>query len=98
MARTSLFLLVEFDGRGLTFADFTREHPGVTVDMLSEPVVEEGGERWHPSLVLVKGASAQDLDGLLARVGKVYEPPETLQRDSRTRTWVGRLSLRESAM
>jgi hypothetical protein len=101
MARTgtgSLFLVVEFDGAGLPFAEFTRDNPGTAVDMLSEPAVKEGRERWHPSLVMVRGAGREALERLLTRVRQAYEEPETLRKETRTGTWVGRLRLRESSM
>lgn len=98
MAEGSNFLVVEFSGDGLTLSDWTRDHPGTTVDLISEPVRTEGGDRLHPSLFLVKGASRAAILQLMERLDRVYGPLQTVSRDAGRGTWLGRMTVRESAM
>lgn len=98
MADGARFLVVEFSGEGLTLAEWTRDHPGTTVDLISEPVRKDGGERLHPSLVLVKGAHRSAVVQLMDRLDRLYGPVQTLRLDAPRGLWVGRILVRESAM
>jgi hypothetical protein len=91
------FVIVECPGQDLPLGSFTLRNPGATVDLISEPAVEEGGDRMHPSLVLVKGAPLPALDLLLRQLEKVYDHIETIERDELRGTWLGRMRIRESA-
>ena len=94
----SRFLVVEFPGDGLTLADWTRDHAGATVDLISEPVRSRGADRVHPSVVLVKGAGRAALVQLMDRLDRLYGPVETLRLEPARGQWLARLSVRESAM
>lgn len=91
------FVIAEFPLRDTPLSGFTASHPGCTIDLISEPVVEGGAERFHPSIVLVKGAAPPELADLLSRLAQVYDHVETIERDDLARTWLGRMRLRESA-
>lgn len=91
-----LFVIAEFPMRDTPLASFTAAHAGCTIDLISEPVVAEGAERYHPSIVLVKGAPPKELTALLKRLSKVYDHVETLDRNDVEGTWLGRMRLRES--
>jgi hypothetical protein len=90
------FVVAEYPQGDTPLAGATARFPGCTVDLLSQPFVEERGERLHPSVVLVKGLPAPDLSALLARLAKVYDSLETVERDDVRQVWLGRMRLKES--
>lgn len=92
------FLVVEFSGEGLMLAEWTRDHPGTSVDLISEAVRVKDGERLHPSLVLVRGAHRAALVQLLDRLDRLYGPLQTLRLDAMRGEWLGRMAVRESSM
>lgn len=94
----SRFLVVEFPGDGLTLAKWTRENPGATVDLISEPVRAKGPEREHPTVFLVKGAPRAALVQLMERLDRLYGPIETLRLEAARGQWLGRMAVRESAL
>jgi hypothetical protein len=91
------FVIVECPAEDLPLASFTLRNPGTTIDLISEPAVEEGGDRLHPSLVLIKGAPPAALALLLKQLGKVYDQVEAIERDDLRHLWLGRMRIRESA-
>lgn len=94
----SRFLVVEFSGEGITLAEWTRDHPGTTVDVISEPVRIVGKERLHPSLFLVKGADRAALVQCMERVDRVHGPVESVRLDALQGQWLGRMVVRESQL
>lgn len=97
VAEAPLFVIVEFPVRDTPLASFTASHAGCTIDLISEPVVIEGPDRFHPSIVLIKGSPPTDLTRLLDRLAKVYDHIETIERNDLQSSWLGRMRLRESA-
>jgi hypothetical protein len=93
-----LFLVVEFTGEGIAFAEFTRSHPGCTVDVISEPVVHEGAQRVHPSLFLVRRAPPGTLNGLDAQLTRLHGSVETVRRNDLIGMWLGRTRIREAGL
>lgn len=91
------FVIVEIPAEDLPLASFTLRNPGTTVDLISEPPVDEGGDRIHPSIVLVRNAAPEALTLLLRQLAKVYDHIEPIERDDLRRIWVGRMRLHESA-
>lgn len=91
------FVIAEVPADDLPLASFTLRNPGATIDLISEPVVEEGGERLHPSVVLVKGAPPAATALLVKQLAKVYDHVEAIERDDLRGTWLGRMRIRESA-
>lgn len=91
-----LFVVAEYPQADTPLGAATARFPGSTVDVLAQPVVEVGGERLHPSVVLIKGLPAAELTTLLARLAKVYDSLETVERDDLRQVWLGRMRLRES--
>ena len=89
-------MVAEYPQGDTPLAGATARFPGCTVDLISQPLVEEGGERLHPSVVLIKGMPPQDLSALVARLAKVYDHVETVERDDLRQSWLGRMRLRES--
>ncbi len=98
MGEGSKFLVIEFDGSGLTLGEWTRGNPGTTVDLISEPVRSDGAERVHPSLFLVKGASRAALVQLMDRLDRLYGPIQTVSMEAARGQWLGRMAIKESAM
>ena len=98
MPEGSRFLVIEFEGDGLTLAEWTRDHPGTTVDLISEPVRAVGADRVHPTLFLIKGAKRAALVQLMDRLDRLFGPIDTLRMEPQRGQWMGRMQLRESAM
>lgn len=98
MREGSRFLVLEFPGIGLTLAEWTRDYPGATVDMISEPVRAKGPDAVHPTLFLVKGAPRAALVQLMDRLDRLYGPIETLRMEPHTGQWLGRMQVPESSM
>lgn len=92
------FLVVEFSGEGLTLAEWTRDNPGTSVDLISEPVRAEGNEHLHPSLILVKGAGRAALVQLMDKLDRLYGPVNTLRLEAVRAQWLARIQVRESQM
>ena len=92
------FVIVEFPLADTPLASATAKVPGCRIDVIAEPVVGEGGEKWHAAVVLIKGLPGPELTQLLVRLGKVYERIETIERDDLQGSWLGRMRMRESAM
>ena len=92
-----LFVIVEMTADDMPLSSFTLRNPGTAVDIISEPVAVEGDDRYHPSLVMVKGAPADALNVLLRQLGRVYDHIEAIERDDLRRLWLGRMRLHESA-
>jgi hypothetical protein len=90
------FVIVEVPFAEAPLTKFTAEHPGCTIDLISEPSVAVDGDVLHLSVVLIKGAPPEELSALLRRVGRVYDQVETLERDDLQGTWLGRMRLRDS--
>lgn len=95
---TQPFLVVEFDGADLTLAAWTREHAGTTVDLISETVRLEGGERLHPTLFLVKGAPRAALAQAMDRLDRLFGPLETVRMEPARGLWLARMLVRESTL
>lgn len=92
------FVIAECPAGDTPLAGFTARNPGCSIDLISEPAVDEPGRgRVHPTLALVRGAEPRALDGLLARLAKVYDRIEPIERDDARRSWLGRMRLREAA-
>jgi hypothetical protein len=98
MATSGRFLVVEFSAAGLAFGDWTRNHEGTTVDIISEPVKDVGGERLHPSLFLVKGASRPALLQIMELLDRVHGPVESVRLDVLRGQWLGRMTVKESQL
>lgn len=98
MPESSRFLVVEFTGDGLTLAEWTRDHPGTTVDLISEPVQRQGNEAMHPSLILVKGVNRAALVQLMDRLDRLYGPVNTISMEAARGRWLARIQVRESQM
>lgn len=98
MPEGTRFLVIEFAGDGLTLAEWTRAHPGTTVDLISDPARAVGGDRVHPTLFLVKGANRAALVQLMDRLDRLYGPIDTLRVEPQRGQWMGRMQVRESAM
>jgi hypothetical protein len=96
--RESTFLVVEFDGAGGQVAEFTRRHPGATVDVIQEPGVREGDDTVLPTLALVRNASPIALRDWEESVGRAYQVVSVLRREDRVGRWTGRLRIRQSAI
>lgn len=98
MREGTQFLVLEFPGDGLTMADWARDNPGATIDMISEPVRTKEKDPVHPTLFLVKGAPRAALVQLMDRMDRLYGPLETLRMDPTRGQWLARMQVRESAM
>lgn len=92
------FLIVEFSGEGITLAEWTRDHPGTTVDVISEPVRREGKDNLHPSLFMVKGADRASLVQVMERLDRVHGPIQSLRVDPVRGQWLGRMTIKESQL
>lgn len=93
----SPFLIVEFPQSDTPLAAFTLHVPGATVDLISEPTVLQGDDLIHPSVVLIRGAPAADVDALLKRMAILWDI-ETIERDESKRSWMGRMRIKDSIM
>lgn len=91
------FVIVEFPTPDTPLSSFTFRNPGSTIDLIMEPVVEEGGRRLHQSTVLVKGADGKAIDLLLRQLAKVYDHIETIERGASGQSWLGRMRIEEKA-
>lgn len=98
MREGTRFLVLEFGGEGLTLAEWTRDYPGATVDLISEPVRSKETDPIHPTLFLVKGAPRAALVQLMDRMDRLYGPLETLRMDAARGQWLARMQVKESAM
>lgn len=98
MPEGTRFVVVEFSGEGLTLAEWTRDNPGTSVDLISEPVRPEGNELLHPSLILVKGAGRAGLVQLMDKLDRLYGPVNTLRMEAIRGQWLARIQVRESQM
>jgi hypothetical protein len=94
----SRFLVVEFFAPNLPLTGFTARYPGATIDMMSEVVAEHDGRRWHPSVVLVKGASPMAVRELAATVKEIYGPVRTLEEDPFKGLWLFRTEIPEDKL
>lgn len=94
----SLFLVVEFAAPNLLLTGFTAKYPGSTIDMMSEPVVERDGRKWHPTVMFVKGAPPQALNELSKAVEETYGKPRTLEQDGFRQTWLARFEIPEDKL
>jgi hypothetical protein len=90
------FVIVEYPQPDTPLASFTLAHPGSTIDLIAEPALPEGDDLVHPSVVLIKGAPAADIDALLKRGSRFYEV-EPIERDGAHRSWLGRMRIRASS-
>lgn len=83
-------------------AEWTRDHPGATIDMISEPARSkdkaEARDRVHPTLVLVKRAPRAALVQLMDGLDRLYGPIETLRMDPQQGTWLARIQFSEASM
>lgn len=87
------FLVVEFDGQGLPFADWTHARPGVSFDMILEPIRERDGDLQIPGIALVRGldpTTSQHLGWLLDRY---YAPWSTIRKDLARGVWLVRVTI-----
>ncbi|MEA3137733.1 MAG: hypothetical protein QOC71_2014 [Thermoplasmata archaeon] len=89
------FVVVEYPQADTPLAAFTLNVPGSTVDLISEPAVVTGDDLVHPSVALIRGAPAADVDALLRRLARSYDV-ETLERNDGARSWMGRMRIRAS--
>lgn len=92
------FIVVEFDGSGLPFVEWTRLHPNVQIDMIMEPTQGTGLDAQSPALALVRGmdaAAVQELDDVLTRF---YKPHTTTRREGRRGEWLGRVTVHSRNM
>lgn len=90
------FVVVEYPQPDTPLGSFTLHHPGSTIDLISEPAVVQGEDLVHPSVVLIKGAAAADVEALVARLGRLHEI-ERIERDASGR-WLGRMRIRASTI
>lgn len=91
------FVIVEFPANDTPLASFTLRNPGSTIDLILEPVVEEGGRRLHQSVVLIKGADGAAVNRFLKQLAKVYDHIEPIERNDLRGVWLGRMRLDEDA-
>lgn len=91
------FIIVECPASDAPLAGFTARNAGTSIDLISEPPVDDGHGRVHPSLVFVRGADPVALTALLDELAAVYDRIEPIERDDLRRTWLGRMRLREAA-
>ena len=89
------FLVVEYPQEDTPLASFTANVPGTSVDLISEPPVEQGDELVHPSVVLIRGAPKAQLDALLQRLAGFYSI-QTIERNDQASAWTGRMRIKES--
>lgn len=98
MPQAARILIVEFPGTGLAGTDFTRQHPGVTIDTIGESAIEKPDGTYLPMLLMLRGATPQAMGAFLERMTKAYGKFVTLRRDVRTGVWIGRGTIKESDM
>jgi hypothetical protein len=98
MTQDNRFLVVEFSGEGITMAEWTRDYPGATADIISEPPKKVGKENVHPSLFLLKFGERAALVQAMERLDRVHGPIETLNLDVLRGQWLGRMTVRESQL
>jgi len=91
------FLVVEFPGEDLVFAQVTRDHPSCRVELLLEPV-EEKGSMNYSCVFLVKGLHEAGVDRLEKELKKRFATPKTLRRDVILQTWMGRVRIPRSKL
>ena len=91
------FLIVEYPQQDTPLAAFTLHVPGATVDLISEPPVLQGDDLVHPSVVLIRGAPAADVNALLKRLAILWDI-ETIERDDSARSWMGRMRIKDSML
>lgn len=92
-----VFVIVECPAEDMPLASFTLRNPGTTIDIISEAPIQEGDDRFHPSLVMIKGAPTPALNQLLLQLSRVYDHMETIERDDLRHLWLGRMRIHESA-
>lgn len=88
---------MEFDGGPLAFAQMTREHPGSTVDLISEPM-EIDGKPGYLGVFLVRGVGDTGMKRIEKELTRRYEAPRTLRRDHIQRQWLARIHMKAEAM
>lgn len=93
MAAPPRFVVVEYDGAGLPFVEWAHGRPGVTLDMILEPMRAKGDDLQIPGVALVRGVGAKGLPDLAALMADVYAPTQTLRQDARRGEWLGRITL-----
>jgi hypothetical protein len=91
------FVIVEYPQLDTPLAAFTLHVPGATVDLISEPTVLVGDDLVHPSVVLIRGAPAPDVNALLKRLATLWDI-ETIERDDGARSWMGRMRIKDSML
>ncbi len=91
------FVIAEYPTPDTPLSSFTLANPGSIIDLIMEPVVEEGGRRLHQSTVLIKGADRKAIDSFLGQLAKVYDHIETIERDAAEQSWLGRMRIDEKA-
>ena len=68
-----LCLVIEASAAGGELPDFTRQHPGSTIELMAEPTGQGHGDD-ITALVLVRGAPWQDIDRFVAELGQKQGP------------------------
>lgn len=87
------FLVVEYDGAGLPFVDWSQGRPSVHFDMILNPPQTRGSDVQLPGIALVQGLDADGLRELEELLKSTYAPWSTLRRDVARGEWLGRITI-----
>ncbi|MHB8633423.1 MAG: hypothetical protein ACYDBQ_05565 [Thermoplasmatota archaeon] len=95
-----LFLVVEFAGGELPFIEFTRLHPGSTVDLIIEAqdARRSGPHTRQETVFLVKGAPWPATEAFVNSVAAAHGTVHPIRREPRLGVWLGRVGLRPRAL
>lgn len=92
-----LFVIVEYPDT--TFDSFfLARRPGATIDMISAAATGPPDDRRHVGVAMAQGLNPDDMRILVTGIEHLHEDLETLQRDERRGTWMGRFTVRERAL
>jgi hypothetical protein len=85
-----LCLVAEYAAEDSEFAQFTRAHPGSTVDLMTEQAARDA--RAHTALALVRGAPWAAIEALVLALRRRTPPAQALRSDARQARWFGRVA------
>lgn len=94
------FLVIEIHESGIPGnrvpgTRFTREHPDVQIDMITEPRYDRSGETYRPVLFMVRGANTAMLEDFHGRLGRIFGRLQPLRNDLLRRVWIGRGTVKQ---
>lgn len=98
MPAPSRFLVAEYDGKGLPFVDWAHARPGVSFDMILEPMKARDGDLQVPGVALVRGLDPMNAQHLGWLLDRYYAPWTSIRKDLAHGTWLLRLTLHVSNM